>query len=133
MAIKGISHVGVAVDDLAQAISALAIIFDHPPDKLESVTDQKIKAALFSAGQSQIELLAGTDDDSPISKYISKKGNGIHHLCLIVDNLEEELKRLKVAGIRLIDETPRQGVEGKLIAFIHPKSTAGILIELQQG
>lgn len=132
MAIKKISHIGVAVDDLEKAVTAIEIIFGHPPDKTEVIADQKIKAALFNVGQSEIELLSGISDDSPISKFVQKKGNGIHHFCLTVDDLEEELTRLKKAGILLIDETPRQGVGGKLIAFIHPKSTAGILIELQQ-
>lgn len=132
MAIKKISHIGVAVDDLEKAVTAIEIIFGHPPDKTEVIADQKIKAALFNVGQSEIELLSGISDDSPISKFVQKKGNGIHHFCLTVDNLEEELTRLKKAGIQLIDEAPRQGVGGKLIAFIHPKSTAGILIELQQ-
>jgi len=127
-----ISHIGVAVSDLDAATAAFKILLDDDVECIEEVADQKVRTAIFGVGESRIELLIGTADDSPIAKYLEKKGAGIHHVCLVVDDLTAELQRLKTAGIRLIDETPRQGAEGKLIAFVHPKSTAGILVELQQ-
>lgn len=131
MSVK-LSHVGIAVENLADAVEAFSIIFNHNPDSREEVADQKVQTAMFAAGDSRVELLEATDPDSPIAKFIDKRGSGIHHIALQVDDIREELRRLKAAGIRLIDETPKKGAEGALIAFIHPKSTAGILVELQQ-
>jgi len=129
---KKLSHIGIAVSDLNRAADVFALILNRDPDGYEEVADQKIKTAIFAAGESRLELLEGTSDDSPISKFLEKRGPGIHHLALEVDDIEAELARLKAAGIRLIDEKPRKGAEGALIAFIHPKDTAGILVELQQ-
>lgn len=128
-----LAHVGVAVNDLDEAIRAFSVILGKEPDGIEEVADQKVRTAIFGTGQSSLEFLIGTAPDSPIARYIEKRGAGIHHVCLKVDDLPAELKRLKAAGIRLIDETPREGAEGALIAFLHPKSTAGILVELQQA
>lgn len=132
MAVK-LSHVGVAIENMAEAVEAFSIIFSRQPDSREEVADQKVQTAIFAAGESRVELLEATASESPIAKFIEKRGPGIHHIALQVDDIAAELRRLKAAGIRLIDETPRKGAEGALIAFIHPESTAGILIELQEA
>lgn len=129
---RKLAHIGIAVTSLTEAVPAFVKLFDKEPDSYEEVVEQKVKTAIFAAGESRVELLEGTAPDSPITKYIEKKGAGIHHMCIRVDNLEEELQRLKDEGMRLIDETPRKGAEGMLVAFIHPKSTGGILVELNQ-
>ena len=127
-----LSHIGIAVENLVQAIEVFSTILQRDPNEVEEIADQKVKMAIFSAGDCRIELLEGTSPGSAVSKFVAKRGPGIHHLSLQVDNLSGELERLKKAGIRLIDETPRAGAEGTSIAFAHPASTAGILIELQQ-
>jgi methylmalonyl-CoA/ethylmalonyl-CoA epimerase len=127
-----LAHIGIAVNSLDDAVPAFDAVMGRGPECFEEVAEQKVKTAIYGAGEARVELLEGTAPDSPISKYLEKKGPGIHHLCLRVDDLETELARLKAAGVRLIDETPRTGAEGMLVAFIHPKSTAGILIELNQ-
>lgn len=129
---RELAHIGIAVTSLAEAVPAYEKLFDKKPDCIEEVTEQKVKTAIFGAGESRVELLEGTAPDSPITKFIEKKGAGIHHMCIRVDSLEEELQRLKEEGFRLIDEKPRKGAEGMLVAFIHPKSTGGILVELNQ-
>ncbi|MCP4569445.1 MAG: methylmalonyl-CoA epimerase [FCB group bacterium] len=129
---RRIAHVGVAVVNMDEAVRAFSILLDKEPDSFEDVADQKVKTAIYQTGESSLEFLIGTAPDSPITKYLEKRGTGIHHVCLRVDDLSAELMRLKEAGIRLIDEKPRAGAEGMLVAFVHPKSTAGILIELQQ-
>lgn len=127
-----IAHIGIAVTDLADAVRAFSIVMNADAESTEEVADQKVKTAIFAAGESKVELLEGTSDDSPISKFISKRGPGIHHMALEVEDIEKELSRLKESGVKLIDETPRIGVGGTRVAFIHPKSTAGILIELRE-
>lgn len=124
-----IDHLGIAVEDLAESIAAyerLGLNLAHT----EEVTDQKVRVALFPCGTSRIELLESTDPEGPIGKFIAKKGPGIHHVALGVDNLEETLGRLAADGVRLIDERPRIGAGGVKIAFIHPASTGGVLLEL---
>ena len=130
--ISKLAHIGIAVKNLDEATETFAKLLGKRPDAIEEVTDQKVKTAIFGTEGGRLELLVGTAPDSPISKFIDKKGAGIHHLCLEVDDIEAEIKRLEAAGIQMIDRTPRQGAEGCLVAFIHPKSTSGILIELNQ-
>lgn len=127
-----LAHIGIAVEDLTQAIKVFSTILQQEPNAIEEIADQKVRLAVFGAGDCRIELLEGISPDSPVSKFIVKRGPGIHHLSLQVDNLTDELKRLKSAGLRLIDETPRVGADGTAIAFVHPSSAAGILIEFQQ-
>lgn len=127
-----LSHIGIAVANLKEAVEVFATVLNEEPECFEEIADQKIRTAIFATGESRVELLEGTSPDSPISEFIEKRGPGIHHLAVQVDDLDAELARLKAAGVRLIDETPRIGAEGALIAFIHPKSTAGILVELTQ-
>jgi methylmalonyl-CoA epimerase len=99
---------------------------------VEEVAEQNVKTAFLPIKDTEIELLEGTGEDSPVSKFIEKKGQGIHHLALRVDNLEEALEELKEKGVRLIDEKPRKGAGGCKIAFVHPKTTGGILLELSE-
>ncbi len=128
--LKKIDHIGIAVEDLDNAIQTYNTIFNIKPSFIETVEEQRVKTAGFTVGESTVELLQATDEESPIAKFISKKGAGIHHIAYRVENLEKTLNELKEKKIRLIDEKPRQGADGKKIAFIHPKSTGGVLIEL---
>ncbi len=131
-----IEHVGIAVVDLKKAAKIFSDILGRVPSGSEEVVDQKVKVVFFESGEApesgRIELLTPTDEKSPIKKYLDKRGGGLHHLALRVNNLETKLTELKSKGYRLIDETPRLGAEGKKIAFIHPSSTDGILIELTE-
>ncbi|MFH1699077.1 MAG: methylmalonyl-CoA epimerase [Candidatus Zixiibacteriota bacterium] len=129
---RKIDHIGIAIENLDQAIETYSLLLNQEPNEIETIEDQKVRVAIFKTGNSKIELLEGLRTDSPISKFIAKRGPGIHHLCLIVENLELELKRLKASGRQLIDETPRIGTGGSKVAFIHPRSSSGILIELKQ-
>jgi methylmalonyl-CoA/ethylmalonyl-CoA epimerase len=127
-----IAHIGVAIRDLDEATAVWEKLFGLRAHTPEEVTDQKVMTAVFPTGGAKIELLAGTAPDSPIAKFIERRGPGIHHICVEVDDLVAELERLKKEGFRLIDEIPRRGAQGRLIAFVHPSATAGILVELQQ-
>jgi methylmalonyl-CoA/ethylmalonyl-CoA epimerase len=127
-----LDHVGLAVGDLAQALAfyrdALGLEVEPP----EEVPSQRVRAHFVPVGEAAIELLEPTSADSPIAKFIEKRGPGVHHLTLRVDDIRETLARLKARGVRLVDETPREGAEGALIAFVHPASTHGVLVELTQ-
>lgn len=129
-----ISHIGIAVTDLDEAVKQFTLLTGSPPAHVETLDDQSIRVAMFGAvaGGDRIELMAATSDDSPIAKFLDKRGEGLHHLCLYVDDIDKALKSLKQSGVRLIDEEPRQGAEGTRIAFVHPSSTHGVLIELEQ-
>ncbi len=127
--IKKISHIGIAVKDLEEASK----FYEKMGLKVEStevVESQKVKVAFISVGDVRIELLSATSEDSPIAKYIEKRGEGIQHLALSVDDLPAELEKAEENGIRLIDKVPRPGAHGADIAFLHPKSTNGVLLEL---
>jgi len=131
--LKKIDHIGIAVDSLEKAVPVYTALTGHAPEHFEEVTDQKVKAAFFSVGESNIELLEATSSESPIAKFIEKNGRGgIHHLCVAVDDIIAKIAELKAAGVVLIDEKPRVGAHNKLVAFVHPKSTGGVLIELSQ-
>jgi methylmalonyl-CoA/ethylmalonyl-CoA epimerase len=125
-----IEHIGIAVSDLENSISFYEKVFDLKCYNIEEVADQKVRTAFFMIGQTKIELLESTDPEGPIGKFIEKRGEGIHHIAFAVDNITEQLKHVEVEGVRLIDATPRKGAEGLDIAFLHPKSTAGVLIEI---
>ena len=125
-----IDHIGIAVEDLNEAIETYKLIFGINPVFVEIVEEQKVKTAGFKVGDLTVEFLQAIESDSPVAKYVAKKGSGIHHIAYRVENLQQTLDELKKKNIRLIDEQPRNGAEGKKIAFIHPKSTNGILIEL---
>ena len=129
--IKRIAHVGIVTRSIAatrEFYNYLGLEFDS----VEVVEDQKVKVAILEVGDSAIELIEATQEDSLIKRFIDKRGAGLHHITLEVDNLETQLAFLREKGVKLIDEKPRQGAEGSLIAFVHPDSTGGVLIELSQ-
>lgn len=128
--LKQIDHIGIAVKDLKEIEKTLHDAFDLAPAFKEEVKDQLVDVLGYFVGDSTIEYLAPTSDNSPIAKFIAKRGSGLHHIAYRVENLTAALGLLKNKGFQLIDETPRSGADGKRIAFIHPKSSNGILIEL---
>lgn len=134
MSFKKVDHVAIAVPDLQKAIDLYKSLLGKDPEHIEEVEDQKVRAAFFGVGETNLELLFPTAPDSPISNFLEKKQGrgGLHHICLEVSGLEDHLEQLKKQGVRLIDETPRIGAHGKRIAFVHPKSTGGVLIELSE-
>ncbi|HNV04332.1 MAG TPA: methylmalonyl-CoA epimerase [Vicinamibacterales bacterium] len=127
-----LDHVGIAVADLGKALAfyrdALGLEIGAP----EEVPSQRVRVHFVPAGEAALELLEPTSPESPIAKFIEKRGPGVHHLTLRVDDIAAALARLKANGVRLIDESPRPGAEGALIAFVHPASTHGVLVELKQ-
>jgi methylmalonyl-CoA/ethylmalonyl-CoA epimerase len=130
MELTHIEHIGIAVKSLNEAIKFYESIFGLKCYAIEEVTDQKVKTAFFQIGQTKIELLESTDPVGPIGKFIEKRGEGIHHIAFAAKGLGESLKQLSAKGIKLIDEKPRKGAEGFNIAFLHPKSTFGVLTEI---
>ena len=130
MNLSHIEHIGIAVKNLEESIKFYEEILGLKCYQIEVVEDQKVKTAFFQIGQTKIELLESTDPEGPIGKFIEKRGEGIHHIAFATDKLASSLNDLKNKGIRLIDEEPRKGSEGLNIAFLHPKSTNGVLIEL---
>ncbi|MFZ5429874.1 MAG: methylmalonyl-CoA epimerase [Bacteroidota bacterium] len=129
MKISHIEHIGIAVENLEQAIPFYEKAFGLTCYAVEEVTDQKVRTAFFQVGQTKIELLESTDPEGPIGKFIAKKGQGIHHLAFAVDDVAGALKHAEEQGVTLIDKGPRKGAEGLNIAFLHPKSTFGVLTE----
>ena len=125
-----IEHIGIAVENLEKAIAFYEDTFGFKCYSVEEVKDQKVKTAFFKVGQTKIELLESTDPEGPIGKFIEKKGQGVHHIAFAVDDLSADLEELKDSGVRLIDTQARKGAEGLNIAFLHPKSTFGVLTEL---
>jgi len=128
--IQKIDHLGIAVKSIDAAMKVYTDILGLKVTGIETVEEQKVKTAFIPVGESKIELLESTSPDGPIAKFIEKRREGIQHIALRVDNLEAKLKELKEKGVRLIDEKPRIGAGGAKIAFIHPKDTKGVLIEL---
>ena len=127
-----IEHIGIAVRDLENADQIFQDILNSRPYKSESVDSEGVTTSFFKIGPNKIELLQATKPDSPIAKFIEKKGEGIHHIAFAVDNIGEEIKRLTDKGYKLINQVPKKGADNKLIAFLHPKSSNGVLIELCQ-
>jgi methylmalonyl-CoA epimerase len=125
-----IDHVGIAVADLAQALPFYRDVLGLPLIGIETVEDQLVRTAIFSGPIGRVELLEATSPESPIAKFIAKRGEGMHHVALRVDALEPTLARLAAEGVQLIDRTPRIGAGGHRIAFLHPKATGGVLLEL---
>ena len=130
--ILGIEHVAIAVSSLKEPSKVFGDILGIDNTSTEEVIDQKVVTDIFDTGRGKVELLEATSDDSPISNFLEKRGNGVHHIAFLVDDLEIALKDLAESGIDLIDKSPRIGAEGMLIAFLHPKSTGGVLVELCQ-
>jgi methylmalonyl-CoA/ethylmalonyl-CoA epimerase len=130
MNLSHIEHIGIAVKSIADAIPYYEEILGLKCYAVEEVTDQKVKTAFFMIGQTKIELLESTDPEGPIGKFIEKKGEGVHHIAFATQNLEDALAEAETKGVQLIDKQPRKGAEGLHIAFLHPKSTRGVLTEL---
>jgi methylmalonyl-CoA/ethylmalonyl-CoA epimerase len=129
--IKKIEHIGIAIKSL-EAAKVFEILLNNPSYKTEEVTQEKVKVNFFKIGESKIELLESTDPNGTIAKYIEKRGEGIHHIALAVDDILSEMQRLKKEGFSFIYEEPKRGADNQLINFIHPKHTNGVLIELCQ-
>lgn len=130
MDITHIEHIGIAVKDLEQAIPYYEKVLGLKCYAVEEVRDQKVKTAFFKVGQTKIELLESTAPDGPVAQFIEKRGEGIHHMAFAVKDVKEALSDADANGLRLIDKQPRKGAEGLEIAFLHPKSTFGVLTEL---
>lgn len=127
-----IEHIGIAVKDLETSNTLFEQLLGVPPYKQESVASEGVTTSFFKAGPNKIELLEASTEDSPIAKFLEKKGEGIHHIAFSVDDIESEIERLKGEGFRMIHEKPKAGADNKLIAFLHPKGTNGVLVELCQ-
>ncbi|PYS54507.1 MAG: methylmalonyl-CoA epimerase [Acidobacteria bacterium] len=125
-----IDHVGIAVKSISDVVEVYEKTIGLKVASYDEVHDQGVRVAMLHIGESGIELLEPTRPDSPIEKFMSKRGEGIHHIAVRVDNLEEALERVKASGIRVIDSVPRRGAHGTRVAFIHPSSTHGVLLEL---
>lgn len=130
--IKKIEHIGIAVKDLGASNELFKKLFGHEHYKIEAVESEGVSTSFFMLGETKIELLQATSTDSSIAKFIEKKGEGIHHIAYAVDNVEEEMARLKGEGFELINKEPKDGADNKRICFLHPKSTNGVLVELCQ-
>jgi len=132
MSFLKISHIAIAVEDLETARKAFETLVGNKIEVFEDVPDQKVRVGMIPVGESRLELAGPTDPSSTIAKFIEKRGEGIHHICFEVTDIESELSRLKAAGFQLIDEVPRLGADGHKIAFIHPRTTGGVLVELSE-
>lgn len=130
MELSHIEHIGIAVSNLEEAVKYYEETLGLKCYSIEEVKDQKVKTAFLKIGQTKIELLESTADDGPIAKFIEKRGQGIHHMAFAVNGIEKSLEEVEEKGVRLIDKAPRKGAEGLDIAFLHPKSTFGVLTEL---
>lgn len=127
-----IEHIGIAVKDLEAANKVYEVLLNTKVYKEEEVKSEGVKTSFLKVGESKIELLEGTGEDSPITKFIEKRGEGIHHIAYDVDDIEEEMERLKKEGFQLLNERPKVGADNKLVCFVHPKSANGVLVELCQ-
>jgi methylmalonyl-CoA/ethylmalonyl-CoA epimerase len=125
-----IEHIGIAVSNLEKAVSFYEEVLGLTCYNVEEIADQKVRTAFFMVGETKLELLESTDPEGPIGKFIEKRGEGIHHIAFSVKKIEEQLEHAERMGVMLIDTSPRKGAEGLDIAFLHPKSTSGVLIEL---
>jgi methylmalonyl-CoA/ethylmalonyl-CoA epimerase len=132
MTVEKIDHIGIAVDSIENWVGYYKDVLGLEFKGTEEVAEQKVRVAFFKIGESKIELLEPTSDDSPIAKFLEKRGGGIHHIAVLVDDIEAALKKHHDAGARLIDNEPRVGSHNMRIAFIHPKASGGVLMELCQ-
>ncbi|MBO6535482.1 MAG: methylmalonyl-CoA epimerase [Balneolaceae bacterium] len=128
-----IDHIGIAVADFEAAVKTYETILNSPCTKREVVESEKVETAFFQTGESKVELLGATSDDSVIAKYVAKKGQGLHHVAFEVEDIYAELDRLRAEGFTILNEQPKDGADNKLVAFIHPKDNAGVLVELCQS
>src|SRR5690554_1563032 len=127
-----IEHIGIAVNNLSEANDLYEKLLGVAPYKTEEVESEGVKTSFFKCGESKIGLLEATNESSPIAKFVEKRGEGIHHLAFAVEDIEAEIKRLTSQGFVLLNETPKKGADNKLVAFLHPKSAHGVLVELCQ-
>ncbi len=130
--VENVDHIGIAVNDLEAAVEIYRDLLGLELQGEEIVADQKVRVAKLTAGDDTIELLEATEEDSPVGRFVARRGPGIHHICLSVDDIEATLKKFRDRGMRLIDEEPRIGAGGHRIAFVHPASSSGVLIELSE-
>lgn len=130
---RGLDHVAIAVKDLDAAVHYYVHVLGFAPPELEVVTEQKVRTAIFGHGMGRIELICPTDASSGVAKFLEKRGEGLHHICVEVDDIVATLAELKAKGATLIDEVPKMGVGGAKIAFIHPRGAHGVLTELRQA
>ena len=130
--IDKIEHIGIAVKDLAAANEVYTKLFGAAPYKTERVESENVATSFFKVGESKIELLEATSSESAIAKYIEKKGEGIHHIAYAVDDIKAEMTRMRAEGFIVLNEEPKKGADNKLVCFLHPKTTHGVLIELCQ-
>ncbi len=129
---KKIEHIGIAVHNLDESNLLFEKLLGTPHYKIEEVITEGVKTSFFKSGPNKIELLEATTSESPIAKFLEKKGEGIHHIAFAVKNIESEIKRLKSEGFTVLNDIPKKGADNKLVAFLHPKTTNGVLIELCQ-
>lgn len=127
-----IEHIGIAVENLEKSNALFASLLGTPPYKQEEVESEGVRTSFFQTGPNKIELLEATSPDSPIAKFLARKGEGIHHIAFDVADIYAEIKRLTSEGFTMINEQPKPGADNKLVAFLHPKSTGGVLVELCQ-
>ena len=130
--LTNVEHIGIAVRDLVASNALFASLLNVAPYKAEAVESEGVNTSFFRVNATKIELLEATSPDSPIAGFLAKKGEGIHHIAFEVDNIEAEMERLRQEGFILLNETPKRGADNKLVCFLHPKSTNGVLIELCQ-
>ena len=130
MQAKGIHHLGVAVDDLDEAVETYRRLFGAEVERRETVAEQGVEAAAMRVGESRVELLASLGEETPVGKFLSKRGPGMHHVAYEVSDLDDELRGLAAQGVELIDEQPHRGLFGLEVAFVHPDSVHGVLAEL---
>ena len=130
--IEKIEHIGIAVKNLDEANKIYEQLLGTPPYKMETVDSEGVNTSFFKTGESKVELLQATKDESAIAKFIAKKGEGIHHIAFAVKDIHKEIKRLKEDGYNIINESSKKGADNKLVCFVHPKKTQGVLIELCQ-
>ena len=129
---RKIEHIGIAVHDLENSNDLFSKLFGQAAYKTEEVASEGVKTSFFMCGPNKIELLEATNENSPIAKFLEKKGEGIHHIAFDVEDIYSEIERLKLEGFTVLNETPKKGADNKLVAFLHPKTTNGVLIELCQ-
>jgi methylmalonyl-CoA/ethylmalonyl-CoA epimerase len=129
---RKIEHIGIAVHNLENSNELFSKLFGQAAYKTEEVVSEGVKTSFFMCGPNKIELLEATNEDSPIAKFLEKKGEGVHHIAFDVEDIYAEIERLKLEGFTVLNETPKKGADNKLVAFLHPKTTNGVLIELCQ-
>ncbi len=130
---KRVDHIGIAVHSLDRALPLYESLLGTKAERIEEVSEQKTRVAVLPLGPGRVELLESMEEGSPVARFLARRGQGLHHVCIEVEDIAAELRRLRAAGVRLIDQEPRRGAGGCLIAFVHPESAAGVLVEISQA